>query len=204
MKRTENEPRGRNTGAFFAMALLAGLMISGDGVAANNWKTEGAHGQIYVSGALLAGACGLAMDSAAQDVWLGETSTAILQKTGDEGASVPVALRLTGCLPVAASSVDRRTGNVVWSRSEPAISVSFYAPVAPEVPEYILADGVSGLAIRLRDGTGKTVRLNERGAPSLAYPGDNTLRYVLTPVRTPAPLLAGAWRAVINFGVSYD
>ena len=27
---------------------------------------------------------------------------------------------------------------------------------------------------------------------------------LLTPVRTPGPLLPGAWRAVISVGVSYD
>ena len=204
MKRTGNALHGRNKGITQAAPLLAGLMFSTGAMAADNWKTEGAHGQIYVSGALLAGACGLRMDSEAQDIWLGETSTASLRRAGDEGTSVPVELHLTGCLPVAAASLDRRTGNMVWSHAEPAVSVSFYAPVAPDMPAFILADGVSGLAVRLRDATGKTVRLNERNAPSLVYPGDNILRYTLTPVRTPAPLLPGAWRAVVNFGVSYD
>lgn len=204
MKRTGNAPHGRNKGIPHAALLMAGLIFSTSPMAADNWKTEGAHGQIYVTGALLAGACGLRMDSEAQDIWLGETSTATLRRAGDEGTSVPVELHLTGCLPVAASSVDSRTGNRTWSHGEPAVSVSFYAPVAPEMPAFILANGVSGLAVHLRDAAGKTVRLNERNAPSLVYPGDNTLRYTLTPVRTPAPLLPGAWRAVVNFGVNYD
>lgn len=203
MQRTGYGPRGRNTGKYRAAALMTGLLFSISAEAADNGKTEG-YGQIYVTGALLAGACGLKMESEAQDVWLGEISTATLLHAGDEGAPVPVELYLTGCLPVPAFSVDSRTGNRIWSRSEPAVSVSFYAPVAPEMPAYIQASGVSGLAIRLSDAAGKTVRLNERNAPSLIYPGDNALRYTLTPVRTSAPLLPGAWRAVINFGVSYD
>lgn len=205
MQRTGRGPHGLNTtGNPRAAIMLTMLLFSTGAMAADNWKTEGAHGNIYVAGSLLAGACGLQMDSETQDIWLGETSTMSLRRTGDEGASVPVELRLTGCLPVPASSVDRRTGNRVWSHSEPAVSLSFYAPVAPDMPAYILADGVSGLAIRLSDAAGKTVRLNERNAPVQVIPGNNTLRYTLTPVRTPAPLLPGAWRAVINFGVSYD
>ncbi len=43
------------------------------------------------------------------------------------------------------------------------------------------------------------VRLGARNKPILLTPGQNTLTYTVTPVRTPATLSAGAYRAAIDF-----
>lgn len=50
----------------------------------------------------------------------------------------------------------------------------------------------------------RDVRLGSRGAPQYLTPGNSVLTYYVVPERTPAPLVAGAWHAVVNFGLNYD
>lgn len=187
-----------------ALVTLAAVLLVPQAAMADDWQTEGMYGQLYVRGALLASACALTMDSAAQEVWLGDTGTASLQRPGDRGEPVNFSLRLTGCSAAPAMAVDERYGTRTWSRDQPAVSVTFYADADADVPSLAGVSGVSGLGLRLNDAAGRQVHLNEQGRPALVSPGESELAYTVTPVRTPAVLAPGAWRAVINFGVRYD
>ena len=64
--------------------------------------------------------------------------------------------------------------------------------------------GASGLGLHLTDRLHRSVRLNDEGHPLLLESEDNTLFYYLTPERTSAPLVAGAWQALIHFRLNYD
>lgn len=165
---------------------------------------DGANGTLYVHGALTESACRLDMTSARQDVALGETGTGRLQVIGARGEPVRFELSLMDCLRSPAGSPDERTGGLTWADNQPAVTVSFTAPRDADNPQLVKVQGVSGLGLRLENAQGEDVRLGSRGTPLLLTPGQNTLSYTATPERTPAPLMAGSYRAVVDFHLNYD
>lgn len=171
---------------------------------ADNSEVEGAHGVLRVHGALTESACRLAMTSAWQDIALGDTGTGKLRNVGARGTPVAVQLRLEDCLPGPAANQDNRSGNLVWSTDQPAVSVSFMAPADADNPQLVQVQGTRGVGLRVTDLLGRDVRLGSKGAPLLLTPGQNELTYTVTPERTQAPLEAGAYWAQLNFGLSYD
>lgn len=170
----------------------------------DNWDVEGANGTLYVHGALTESACRLEMESVRQDIALGEVSTGRLSQVGSRGEPVRFELRLADCLRSPAGSRDLRIGGLSWAAGQPAVTVSFNAFRDADNPQLARAQGVSGLGLRLLDGKGEDVRLGSRGKPLLLIPGSNTLTYTVAPERTPASLMAGSYRAVVNFHLSYD
>ncbi|MEE4412018.1 MULTISPECIES: fimbrial protein [unclassified Serratia (in: enterobacteria)] len=186
------------------VCLCVMLWLMPSALAADNWQVEGAHGVLHVRGELTESACRLEMASAYQAVWLGNTTTAQLAKSGDRGASVNVQLQLRDCLRGPAANRDQRTGNLLWSAHQPAVSVSFIAPADADNPELVKVHGASGLALRISDERGRDIRLGSRGAPLALAVGQNTLNYRITPERTRAQLLPGAYSAVVDFQLSYD
>lgn len=172
--------------------------------AVDNWDVEGANGSLYVHGALTESACRLEMASAHQDIALGEMGTGRLQVIGARGEPVRFELRLADCLHSPAGSRDLRTGGLTWANDQPAVTVSFNATRDADNPQLVKADGVSGLGLRLETAQGEDVRLGSRGKPLLVSPGQQTLSYTVAPERTSAPLMAGSYRAVVDFHLSYD
>nr|WP_274851578.1 fimbrial protein [Serratia marcescens] len=173
-------------------------------VQANEGDVDGNVGHLWVSGALTESACRLEMTSARQEVLLGTTATGSLTRPGATGVPVHVALRLTDCLRSPSDNLDVRTGNRSWAPNQPAVSVSFVAPADMENPQLVRVAGAQGLGLRLRDNLGEDVRLGARGRPLRLTPGQDTLDYTITPERTAAPLVPGAYRAVVDFHLSYD
>lgn len=180
------------------------LPLPGAHAKADNWDVDGANGSLSVYGALTESACRLDMTSAHQDVALGEVGTGRLQTIGARGEPIRVELRLADCLRSPAGSRDVRTGGLTWADNQPAVTVSFNAIRDADNPQLLKAQGVSGLGLRLENAQGEDVRLGSRGKPLLLTPGQNTLSYTVTPERTPAPLMAGSYRAVVDFHLSYD
>lgn len=172
--------------------------------AVDTWDVAGTNGTLYVQGALTESACRLDMSSAHQVVSLGETGAGRLQVIGARSDPVGFELRLTDCLRSPASSRDLRTGGVAWANNQPAVTVSFNATRDADNPQLVKVQGVSGLALRLRDSHGRDVRLGSRGQPLLLTPGQDMLNYTVAAERTPAGLVAGSYRAVVDFHLSYD
>lgn len=183
---------------------VAALAILFPAHAVNNVQTDEANGVMQVRGVLSESACRLAMNSAWQDIDLGHIATGRLRHVGDSGTPVDVQLYLEDCVAGPARSLDERSGNLRWSPGQPAATISFVAPADADNPQLIRVQGAGGLALRITDKLGRDVRLGSKGADLLLTPGRNQLTYTLTPVRTAAPLKAGAFRAKINVGLSYD
>lgn len=198
-------------GALFGLVLMAPITLGAvmwllppAQAAVDNWDVEGANGTLYVHGALTESACRLEMTSAYQDIALGDTGAGRLRTVGARGESIRFELRLEDCLRSPAGSRDVRTGGLTWADNQPAVTVSFRAARDADNPQLVKALGVSGLGLRLENAQGEDVRLGSRGKPLLLAPGQNTLSYTITPERTPAALMAGSYRAVVNFHLSYD
>ncbi|HEP1044391.1 TPA: fimbrial protein [Serratia marcescens] len=185
-----------------SLATLLWLLPAANAV--DNWEVDGANGVLEIRGALTESACRLEMDSARQDIRLGEVATGRLAQPGDRGTPVMVQLRLTDCLPGPARTRDERIGTRYWAVDQPAVRVSFRAVVDGDNPQLVQAQGVSGLGLRLLDGNGEDVRLGSRGKPLWLTPGSTVLNYSVAAERTAAPLRAGGYWAVVNFSLSYD
>jgi type 1 fimbria pilin len=194
-------------GLALMVPLTLGMMLwllPGAQATVDNGDVDGANGTLYVHGALTESACRLEMTSAHQDVTLGEVATGRLRAIGARGEPVRVELRLTDCLRSPAGSRDVRSGGLIWANTQPAMTVSFNGVRDADNPQLVKAQGVSGLGLRLETAQGEDARLGSRGKPLLLTPGQNTLSYTVTPERTPAPLMAGSYRAVVDFHLSYD
>jgi type 1 fimbria pilin len=172
--------------------------------AADNAHVDGANGVLRVRGALTESACRLEMASAHQTVQLGDTGTGRLREVGDRGTPVAVRLQLKDCLRSPANNRDERTGSVLWSTHQPAVSVSFAAPADANSPELVQVRGAGGLGLRMTDSQGRDIRLGSRGAPLLLTSGQDALNYQLVAERTRAPLEAGAYSAHLDFRLNYD
>lgn len=186
------------------LSLAALLWLLPAAQAVDNWQVDGASGVLYVRGALTESACRLEMDSARQDVWLGEIATGALARPGDRGTPVSVTLRLRDCLRVSAASRDERSGALSWAADQPAVRVSFQASADKSNSQLVSVMGASGFGLRLLDPHGRDARLGSRGAPLLNTPGGNLLTYTIVPERTPAALKPGAYQARVVFNLSYD
>ncbi|HHK5889428.1 TPA: fimbrial protein [Serratia marcescens] len=172
--------------------------------AADNWQVEGSNGVLHIRGALAESACRLEMASARQDIWLGEMATGRFEQVGARGTPVVVELRLRDCLRTRSASRDERTGALSWAPDQPAVRVSFSARADRDNPQLIKAQGVSGMGLRMLDEHGRNVRLGSRGEPLWLTPGSNALAYWIMAERTAQPLVAGSYRAVVDFHLSYD
>ncbi|HHK8038128.1 TPA: fimbrial protein [Serratia marcescens] len=186
------------------LCLMVVLWLLPSANAADNWQVEGAHGVLHVHGELTESACRLELASAYQTVQLGNTATAQMAQAGDRGVPVNVRLQLRDCLRTPSYNRDTRSGNLLWSTQQPAVSVSFIAPADADNPELVKVRGATGLALRITDVQGRDIRLGSRGAPLALAVGQHALNYTITPERTRAPLVPGAYAAVVDFQLSYD
>lgn len=191
-------------GTLMLILHLGMIIVSPFSHAADNWAVEGANGTLYVHGALTESTCWLDMTSSRQDIALGDSSTGRLQRAGDRGKPVGFELKLTDCLRSPAGSLDTRTGSTVWADNQPAVTVSFRATRDADNPQLVKAHGVTGLGLRLLDSEGQDVRLGSLGKPLLLTPGQNSLRFTVTPERTAANLVAGYYQATADFRLSYE
>jgi type 1 fimbria pilin len=182
-------------GTLLAVALLTAGYAEAD---------EGNHGVLFVHGALTEGACRLDMTSAYQDVWLGETTTGSLSRVGERTKPVAFQLRLRDCLRTGGAIQDDRLGNRVWDAYQPAVTVSFNAPLDADKPQLVKVRGAGGLALRLLDSDKKDVRLGSRSRPQLLKGANDVLNFYVLAERTGAPLVAGAYQAAIDFRMNYD
>lgn len=198
--------QARMVGAVLPLSVLSGALLLAFTVGAANTDVviDGNYGVLHVHGALTESACRLDMSSAYQAVSLGETGTGRLQAVGDQGMPVAVHLKLKDCLRLSSNSLDNNSGNMRWSSSQPAVTLSFLAPQDNHDPRLIRANGVSGLGILLSDSHMRPVRLGNRDIPVQVTPGQDTLTYYVSPVRTLAPLQPGAYWANVDFRLSYD
>lgn len=186
------------------MLNLGMFLISPTILAADNWAVEGANGSLHIHGALTESACRLDMTSARQDIILGDTGTGSMLSTGSRGEPVGFELKLTDCLRSPTEDLDNLTGSRVWVNNQPAVTISFRATRDADNPQLVKAHGVSGLGLRLLDSEGRDVRLGSSGKPLTLIHGQNTLRYTVTPERTPANLVAGYYQATVDFHLSYE
>ncbi|WP_239511970.1 fimbrial protein [Enterobacter bugandensis] len=172
--------------------------------AADNWTVEGANGTLYVHGVLTESACRLELTSAHQEIALANTGTGRLNKIGARGEPAIFKLQLTDCLRGTAGSHDVRTGGTTWADSQPSVTVSFKGMHDADNPQLVKVNGVSGLGLRLQDCNGLDVRFGGPGKPLLLMPGQNVLCYTVAPERTSAELVAGYYRATVDFHLSYE
>lgn len=172
--------------------------------ASDGYDVYGSHGVLQIHGSLTASACRLATRSAWQDVAMGNIGSGELKNIGDQGKPVRAELQLEDCLPSHTGIRDLTTGETVWSDTQPAVSVSFQAVQDADNPELVKVNGAKGLALRITDPSGHSIRLGGHGVPLLLVPGQNQLNYIIIPERTREPLRPGGWWSLLNIGLDYQ
>ncbi|MDT3252439.1 fimbrial protein [Serratia sp. root2] len=158
----------------------------------------------YIHGALTESACLLEMSSAYQDIWLGEMAVGSLAKAGSRAAPVAFQLRLRDCTRTGASFRDSPQKDRLWRGYQPAVTVSFTALPDADNPGLVKVQGLSGLGLRLLDSDKRDVRLGDRSRLQLLALRDEALQFYVVAERTRTPLLAGTYRAAIDFRMNYD
>ncbi|MCX9004737.1 type 1 fimbrial protein [Citrobacter portucalensis] len=170
----------------------------------DNWDVEGAHGVLNIYGALTESTCHLEMDSAYQEIKMGETGASRLRKPGDQGTPVPFLLRLRDCLHTSTSVQSEVTETHIWSSEQIAVTMTFSSPTDKDNFNLIKVKGVSGLGLRLVHEDGRNVALGQRDNPIMLNAGTNILNFKIIPERTSAPLVVGAYRTYVYFRLNYD
>ena len=176
-------------------------------LSAQQARAEAIHGMsgvLNVYGSLQNAPCALDMSSAYQDVDLGSVSRSQLQRPGDGATAVAFQLRFVDCQRASGSLQSERTGNLVWSASEPVVSVAFVAPADADDPRLVKVQGVTGMGLLLTDALGRDAALGSRGEPLFLQYGNDTLTWNVQPVRTSAALSNGAFRAAVDFRLVYE
>lgn len=190
---------------FQSLFLLLLMVSTATYAAADNWEVEGEHGELHVTGKLTEAACRLDMTSSLQQIDIGEITAAKLQHVGDQSEPEPMRLRFVDCVRSSSGAQSHRSGNLVWSGTQPVVSISFLAPVDVDNTELVKIEGdITGVGLRLIDELHRKIRIGERGRPRLLEPGQNELLFYVSPERTNAPLKPGPWSASVNFRLNYE
>ncbi|EKM6455976.1 fimbrial protein [Cronobacter dublinensis] len=161
-------------------------------------------GTLYVHGVMRENTCRLEMDSAWQDVDLGDISRADVSLVGKMAKPVTVTLYLRDCPEIPTRSANITPLTHTRSAQQPGYQARFVAPTDALNPDLIKVTGVSGIGLRLKDSQGKTVKMAQQGDTVLLNPGQDTVTYTLQTERTTAALVPGPYHAVINFSMMYQ
>ncbi|EPN9528026.1 fimbrial protein [Cronobacter malonaticus] len=171
---------------------LASELVSADG------------GELYVHGALRENTCRLEMDSAWQDVDLGDTARADVSLVGKVAKPVTVTLYLRDCPQIPTRSANITPLTHTRSSQQPAYQARFVAPTDPFNPDLIQVKGASGIGLRLKDSRGQTVKMAQQGDTVLLNPGQDSVTYTLQVERTASTLEPGPYHALIQFSMMYQ
>ncbi|MCW4783052.1 fimbrial protein [Enterobacter chuandaensis] len=159
---------------------------------------------IEVHGMMTEGACVPDMASSWQQTTLGDTSSALLEKSGDRGTPIPIVMHFKYCIRMRGNSLDVKSGTRSWDPVQPVLTVSFIAPADADNPQLVRVTGASGFGLRITDAQQNDIRLGQRGKPQFAMPPSDELIWYVTPERTRAPLVKGTYQASVNFFLEYD
>ncbi|EOC1324722.1 type 1 fimbrial protein [Cronobacter dublinensis] len=184
------------------IALGAALGVTAPVMADEPVSADG--GALYVHGVMRENTCRLEMDSAWQDVDLGDISRADVSLVGKMAKPVTVTLYLRDCPEIPTRSANITPLTHTRSAQQPGYQARFVAATDTLNPDLIKVTGVSGIGLRLKDSRGQTVKLAQQSDTVLLNPGQDTVNFTLAAERTAAPLVAGPFHAVINFNMIYE
>ncbi|ALB56271.1 type 1 fimbrial protein [Cronobacter universalis] len=161
-------------------------------------------GELYVHGVLRENTCRLEMDSAWQDIDLGDTTRADVNLVGKMTKPITVTLYLRDCPEIPTRSANITALTHTRSTQQPAYQARFVAVTDTMRPELIKVTGASGIGLRLKDSHGKTVKIDQPGDTVLLNPGQDSVSYTLQVERTNTPLIPGPYHALIQFSMMYQ
>lgn len=187
-----------------ALSLLLSGSVASNALAVDDWNVQGENGQLHVHGVLRNGSCLISMRSKLQDVVMDNSALGAMKRPGDSGKPTQIVFRLLGCESTGGLQRSNRVGPSTWDETQPVVTVSFVGATDPDDPTLLLIAGMSGVGLRILDSNGRIVIPGTRGKPQFVTTGSDELTYTVIPVRTIAPLIAGEFRASVDFGISYD
>jgi major type 1 subunit fimbrin (pilin) len=169
------------------------------GIASAAVTVEG--GRVDFKGELVVAACAVDVSSVDQTINLGQVRTAALDKVGATSAAADFSINLTDCDPSVTTSTE--TPGVPGT-----VAVGFYGVQKDGYGEPALAitgaGAASGIAIVIKDKTGKAVALDGKaGEKNTLQSGVHSLPFQASYVRT-GDLTAGTANATATFSLTYE
>ncbi|EKM5758401.1 fimbrial protein [Cronobacter turicensis] len=161
-------------------------------------------GELYVHGTLRENTCRLEMDSAWQDVDLGDTARAEVSLIGKQAKPVTVTLYLRDCPQIQTRSANITPLTHTRSSQQPGYQARFVAATDEFNPDLIHVTGASGIGLRLKDSRGQTVKIARQGDTVLLNPSQDSVTYTLQAERTAATFIPGPYHALIQFSMMYQ
>lgn len=173
-------------------------------------NVEGENGIVHFHGAVLVSPCLLDSGSQEQDIDMGDVPARLFKQAGDRSARVIFAVKMKDCLAGARSSHRDVAGEMTGSNprrytsQERVISLTFSGESDAENPDLLKVNGgVRGLGLRLLDGKGQDLVLNQSQSPYLLMPGDNSLTFMATLESTRNNVGAGHYYSVVRLRMEY-
>lgn len=162
-------------------------LLASKSIAASN-----GHGQVSMSGAILASACTIGIDSLDQHIDIGTVSISSVGHAG-KNIDMPFILRLGNCEIFRPGQWDFHS-----------VRVTFDGP-RDEVPYLIRLTGdAKGLGLRIKDNFGHTVIPGQTLAALPLNNGTVELRYSLAVEKNNQALSAGHYHTGVRFKVEYE
>ncbi len=184
--------------------VVSGLLLTTYLVKADEPATYTDSGVLFVHGALRENTCRLEMDSAWQDVNLGNTLRADVNQPGKSAGPVTVKIYLRDCPEITTQSTNITPLTTTQSTLQPGYQAQFTARLEQNNPDLIAVTGASGIGLRLKDSRGQTVKLSDISNTLLLYPGQDEVTFTLAAERTAAPFIPGPFYALVNFSMFYQ
>ncbi|CCK11940.1 Fimbrial protein [Cronobacter sakazakii 680] len=184
------------------MALGAALCVIPPVFADEPVSADG--GTLYVHGALRENTCRLEMDSAWQDVDLGNITRADVNLVGKMTKPIPVTLYLRDCPEIPTRSANITPLTHTRSTQQPAYQARFFGCDRYAEAGAYQSDGRIRHRVAVEDSRGQTVNMGQQGDTVLLNPGQDSVTYTLQVERTNAPLVPGSYHALIHFSMMYQ
>lgn len=169
-----------------------------------NWDVEGASGRIEVRGRLVENACWLDLASAYQEIDLGVISIPKSGRANGIGNPVILTINLRDCIQNTKSNQNYSGDINILDDYQPSVSVSFLATTVASNARLVSVSGVKGIGLAIKDMNNQYAKIGTTGTPLILDPGQNSLKFTITPEYVAGPITAGSFNASILFYMKYN
>ena len=144
-----------------------------------------------ITGTVTAEGCNVDVDSATQNIKIGDFSAAAFPTVGTTSASVQLPIKLTNCSSGITGAKVTFSGNADSTNNQLLALNSG-------------ADMATGVGVEILDSAGAAIPVNGTSTTQTLSAGDNTMNFALRYKSTQSPVLPGDASAILYFDIGYQ